>query len=144
MTRKQVRQVQRSFEVIRPIADLAAGVFYSRLFEIDPSLRGLFHADLREQGKKLVQALTVAVRGLERWEQVAPAVEDLGARHVGYGVRDEHYDTVGAALLWTLERALGDGFSSEVREAWAAAYSAVADTMRRGAARPIPQGAKAA
>jgi hemoglobin-like flavoprotein len=87
-----------------------------------------------EQGRKLMQMLTVAVRGLDRLDELVPAVRALGERHVRYGVRDEHYATVGSALLWTLELGLDEAFTPEVREAWAAVYTVLADTMKQGAA----------
>ncbi|HET9359054.1 MAG TPA: globin family protein [Vicinamibacterales bacterium] len=134
VTMTQIELVQTSFAVIAPIADDAAALFYRRLFEIDPSLRQMFPGDLSEQRKKLMQMLTAAVKGLPRLDRLVPVVEDLGRRHTGYGVRDEHYETVGAALLWTLEKGLGDAFSPDVREAWTAVYGVLASTMKRAAA----------
>jgi len=134
MTNTQIELVQATFEAVQPIADKAAELFYNRLFEIDPSLRHMFRGDMREQGRKLMQMLAVAVAGLQRFDQLLPAVEDMGRRHAGYGVRDEHYTTVAEALLWTLGQGLGDAFTDEVREAWTAMYVAVATAMQRGAA----------
>src|SRR5215211_3713854 len=110
--------VQSSFEKVASIADTAAALFYGRLFELDPSLRPMFTTDLKEQGKKLMNMLTLAVRGLDKLDQLVPAVQALGRRHAGYGVRAEHYNTVGAALIWTLEMGLGEAFTPEVKEAW--------------------------
>jgi len=106
--------VQASFEKVVPIADVAADLFYTRLFELDPSLRTMFGADLAEQKKKLMQMLTVAVRGLSRLDEIVPAVQALGRRHAGYHVKPEHYATVAAALLWTLEQGLGADFTPEL------------------------------
>ncbi|WP_420125941.1 globin family protein [Longimicrobium sp.] len=126
--------VQESWMQVEPIADTAATLFYDRLFELDPALRPLFPAtDLRDQKKKLMQTLTVAVRGLYRLEELAPALEALGRRHVGYGVQDAHYETVGQALLWTLEQGLGAAFTPEVRDAWAETYALVTSVMQRAA-----------
>lgn len=128
--------VQESWTQVEPIADVAATLFYDRLFTLDPALRPLFRAtDLAEQKKKLMQTLTVAVRGLDRLDQLTPALETLGRRHVGYGVEDRHYDTVGQALLWTLEQGLGAAFTPEVRDAWAETYTLVASVMQRAAAQ---------
>ena len=138
MTSKQIALVQQSFELVKPIAEAAADLFYTRLFEIDPSLRFLFRSDRSEQGRKLMQALTVVVKGLGRLEQILPVVEDLGRRHVSYGVRNEHYSTVGSALLWTLEAGLGPAFTSEVRESWTAAYTLLATAMQKAAAQVTP------
>ena len=137
MTPKQVELVQTTWEKVVPIADTAAALFYGKLFELDPSLKPLFTSDIKEQGKKLMQMITVAVRGLGDLGKLVPAVQALGRRHVAYGVKDEHYATVGAALLWTLEKGLGDAFTPEVKEAWAAVYGILADTMMKAAATPV-------
>ncbi len=134
MNTHQKLLVQTSFEKVAPIADTAAALFYGCLFELDPSLRPLFPADLKEQGRKLMHMLTVAVRGLDRLDELVPAVQALGRRHAGYGVRPEHYDTVAAALLWTLEEGLGEAFTLEVKEAWVAVYTLLANTMQTAAA----------
>ena len=134
MTSKQIELVQSSFKTVKGIADDAARMFYDRLFEIDPSLRAMFRGDMEEQGRKLMQMIGVAVASLNRLEQILPAVEDLGRRHARYGVRDEHYSKVGAALLWTLQRGLGEAFTPEVCNAWVAMYEAVTAAMRRGTA----------
>ena len=134
MTREQIALVQRSFQKVQPVLEEAAVMFYDRLFELDPALRTLFHGPVADQARKLAQALTIVVTAIDRPEQIRGAVEALGRRNVGYGVRDEHYSTVGEALIWTLAQGLGDAFTSEVREAWAAAYSWLAFTMQRAAA----------
>ena len=134
MNAQQKYLVQSSFEMVAPIADTAAALFYGRLFELDPSLRPMFTTDLKEQGKKLMNMLTLAVRGLDKLEQLVPAVQALGRRHAGYGVRPEHYNTVGTALIWTLEKGLGEAFTPEVKEAWVAVYTLLAQTMQDAAA----------
>ena len=126
----QKELVQTSFEQVRPIADAAAALFYNRLFELDPTLRPLFKGDMKEQGRKLMDMITLAVKGLDRPEALLPALAALGRRHAGYGVKEQDYETVGEALLWTLEQGLGQGFTPEIREAWATLYRLVADTMR--------------
>ena len=133
LTLTQIELVQNSFAVIAPIADDAAALFYRRLFEIDPSLKPMFKDDLAEQRRKLMQMLTAAVKGLDRLEQLVPVVQELGRRHATYGVADAHYDTVGAALLWTLEKGLGDAFTPETKEAWATVYGLIAATMQQAA-----------
>jgi hemoglobin-like flavoprotein len=134
MNQKQIELVQSSFAEVLPIAGTAAGLFYDRLFELDPSLRALFRGDMTEQGKKLMDMIAVVVVNLRHLERIVPGVRALGARHAGYGVQDEHYDTVGAALLWTLEQGLGELFTDQVRDAWAAAYTLLAETMKDAAA----------
>src|SRR5947207_2936263 len=130
MRTEQTRLVQQSFEQVLPIADVAAELFYNRLFELDPSLRSLFKGDMKEQGRKLMTMIRVAVANLDRLDTIVPAVQGLGTRHIAYGVQDSHYDTVGAALLWTLERGLGEGFTLETRAAWAEVYTILANTMK--------------
>ena len=135
LTLTQIELVQGTFAIIAPIADDAAALFYRRLFEIDPSLQQMFKGDMAEQRRKLMQMLTAAVKGLPRLDRLVPVVEDLGRRHAGYGVSDAHYDTVGAALLWTLEKGLGSAFTPEVKDAWTTVYGVLASTMKNAAAR---------
>jgi hemoglobin-like flavoprotein len=135
MTNDQVLLVQQTFAKVAPIADQAAAMFYKRLFELDPSARALFKIDLTEQGKKLMQMIGIAVAGLSKPESIKAAVEDLGKRHVGYGVTDAQYDTVGAALLWTLGQGLGPAFTKDVEGAWTEAYTMLATIMKQAAAK---------
>lgn len=130
--------VQSTWAQVLPIADQAAALFYGRLFELDPSLRALFTAtDMSEQRKKLMQMITVAVKGLDHLDQIVPAVQGLGRRHAGYGVTDAHYDTVGAALLWTLEQGLGAAYTPAVHEAWATTYGTLASVMKSASAEAM-------
>lgn len=131
ITVEQKKLVQETWEKVVPIAETAAELFYGRLFEIDPELKPLFkQTDMKEQKMKLLQMLGMAVKGLDNLEQLLPAVENLGRRHVGYGVQDAHYDTVGDALLWTLEKGLGEDFTPEVLEAWTQTYITLASVMK--------------
>ncbi|NKF23991.1 globin family protein [Solimonas marina] len=134
MTPTQIALVQHSWTQVLPIRTQAAALFYGRLFELDPSLRALFRAPIAEQGEKLMDMIDVAVRGLDRIDALVPAVQALGARHVGYGVQPAHYATVGAALLWTLEQGLGPAFDAELRSAWTAVYGALAGAMQSATA----------
>ena len=134
MNRDQIKLVQESFERVVPIADVAATLFYGRLFDLDPALESLFKGDMAEQGRKLMQMIGVAVRSLDRLEQVLPAVRALGARHAGYGVREKDYETVGRALIWTLKKGLGDDFTPETEAAWAETYAALAGVMKEAQA----------
>ena len=129
MDAQTIALVQASFAKVAPIAGVAADLFYTRLFELDPSLRSMFPADMMEQRKKLMQMLTVAVRGLSRLDDIVPAVQALGRRHAGYHVKPEHYATVAAALLWTLEQGLGPAFTPEVKAAWVEVYTVLSQTM---------------
>lgn len=136
MTSADIHLVKESFRKIAPLADQAAALFYARLFELDPGLRALFRGDMAEQGRKLMAMIAAAVVSLERIDQLVPALRELGARHAGHGIEEEDYAAVGAALLWTLEKALGPEFTPAVREAWTTTYSLLANTMleaQRGA-----------
>ncbi len=134
MTREQVRLVQSTWVKMLPIKDFAAQLFYTRLFELDPLLRELFHSDLGAQQAKLMQVMDAVVNRLGELEQLLPMVRQLGRRHVEYGVKDGHYDTVAAALLWTLSQGLGADFTDNVRDAWAVAYDTLSRVMREAAA----------
>ena len=133
MNQTQIQLVQDSFEQVKPIANVAADLFYDRLFELDADLRPLFKSDLSEQKHNLMTNLSFAVAGLNRPDTILPAVRQLGARHGGYGVAPHHYQTVGAALLWTLGQGLGEQFTTDVEEAWTAVYTLLVQTMQEGA-----------
>ncbi|MEM1078631.1 MAG: globin family protein [Pseudomonadota bacterium] len=130
MTPDQINLVQTSFKSVAPIAETAADIFYARLFEIAPETRALFPEVMTDQKKKLMQMLAVAVNGLTNLDAIVPAVQELGARHQDYKVEDAHYDSVGAALLFTLEKGLGDAFTPEVEAAWAETYGTLASVMK--------------
>lgn len=129
MTPDQVKLVQQSFAEVTPIADQAAVMFYDRLFEVAPSVKAMFPPDLSEQRKKLMATLAVVVNGLSNLESVLPAASALAIRHVSYGAKPEHYPVVGSALLWTLEKGLGEGWTVEVADAWTAAYGTLSGFM---------------
>jgi hemoglobin-like flavoprotein len=138
MTPQQVSDVQASFAKVAPIAPQAASLFYGRLFETAPETRALFSGDMDAQGAKLMAAIATVVNNLDALEAVVPAVQDLAKRHVAYGVAPAHYPVVGAALLWTLEQGLGDGFTPQVAAAWTAAYGVLSEVMI-AAAYPEPR-----
>ena len=135
MIPEQAILVKESWAKVVPIKEQAAELFYTKLFEIDPSLQPMFKGNMAEQGRKLMAMINTAVNGLDRLEAIVPAVEDLGRRHVAYGVKDKDYDTVGTALLWTLQQGLGPGFTAEVKNAWITVYGVLANTMKRAAAQ---------
>jgi hemoglobin-like flavoprotein len=138
MTPEQVKLVKESFWKVLPIAGVAADLFYDRLFEIAPELRPLFPDDLVAQKKKLMAMLAIAVTNLHQVDKIAPAVEDLGKRHVSYGVTAKHFEPVGETLLWTLEEGLGAEFTPPVKAAWTEAYKIVSGMMKRVAATMPP------
>jgi len=133
VTPEQKALVQQSFTQVLPISEQAAALFYTRLFQLDPSLRVLFTGDIKDQGRKLMQMIGYCVGKLDALDEIVPAVKDLGRRHAGYGVTQDAYQTVGTALLWTLEQGLGPHFTPDVKAAWIAVYGVLADTMQAGA-----------
>jgi hemoglobin-like flavoprotein len=134
MNPESQRLVRESFAKVAPIAPAAAAMFYQRLFVLDPALRPLFKGDMAEQGRKLMSMIGVAVANLGRLDAIVPTVRELGRRHAGYGVQQSHYDTVGTALVWTLEQGLGSDFTPATRQAWVEAYTILAETMQQSAA----------
>ena len=144
MNPREISLVKTSFQKVVPIRQQAAGLFYARLFELDPTLRELFHGDMNEQGAKLMQMLGLAVNGLDRLDVLAPIVRQVGMRHAGYHVKDQHYDTVGEALLWTLGKGLGSEFTDEMQAAWARTYWLLAETMKAGARDALAMQARSA
>jgi hemoglobin-like flavoprotein len=136
MTSEDILLVQLSWRKVLPMKDTVAELFYLKLFEMDPSLRQLFTGDLEQQGERLVQMIGASVRALDRLDVLLPVVRELGARHVALGVQDDHYGTVGMALLWTLERVLRADFTPEVKSAWIKTYGVLSQTMREAALAP--------
>lgn len=130
MNEQTISLIKESFKKVQGSADAVAEAFYSRLFTIDPDLKPLFKGDIREQGRKLMAALTVAVNNLSNPGAIVPALQEMGKRHRAYGVKDKDYDTVAAALLWTLEQGLREDFTPECKQAWTEAYTLVATVMK--------------
>lgn len=137
MKQEIIGLVQESWKEVEAIAPVAAELFYNNLFEADPGLKPLFRGNMERQGRKLMQMLSVAVRKLNDLDTLVPVLQDLGRRHVRYGVQESHYQTVGGAFLKTLGQGLGDAFTPPVREAWTTVYGIVADVMMT-AAREVP------
>jgi len=129
MTPDQVKLVQQSFSKVVPIADQAAILFYDRLFEIAPQVKAMFPADMTEQRKKLIAMLAAVVNGLGDLPSILPAASALAKRHVAYGAKAEHYPVVGAALLWTLEKGLGEAWTPDVAAGWTTAYGTLSGYM---------------
>jgi hemoglobin-like flavoprotein len=129
MNPAQIKLVQESFAKVAPISEQAAVMFYHRLFEIAPQVRAMFPNDMTEQRKKLMATLAVVVNGLTNLEAVLPAASALAKRHVSYGAKPAHYPVVGGALLWTLEKGLGEAWTPDVAAAWTAAYGVLSSYM---------------
>ena len=129
LTPQQIALVRESFAKVVPIREQAAGLFYDRLFAIDPSTRPLFRGDMKSQGAKLMAAIGAVVKSIDRIETMLDDLRALARSHNRYGVREEHYASVGAALLWTLEQGVGLDFTPDVREAWATAYGLLSSAI---------------
>jgi hemoglobin-like flavoprotein len=129
MTPAQITLVQESFAKVAPISEQAASMFYDRLFEVAPTVKAMFPADMTEQRKKLMATLAVVVKGLTNLESILPAASALATRHVSYGAKPEHYPVVGGALLWTLEKGLGEAWTPELATAWTDAYGVLSGYM---------------
>ena len=136
MTPEKIALVRSSWQQVLPIRDTAAALFYGQLFELDPSLRSMFKGDMVEQGRKLMMIINTAVSSLDNLGPILGAVEDMGRRHVAYGVTEAHYDTVGSALIWTLGKGLGEHFTPAVRDAWVETYTTLATAMKQAAYVP--------
>ena len=136
MNVQQITLVRSTFALVQPIASDAAALFYDNLFRADPTLRHLFKGDMTHQGQRLMGMIGSALQLLDRPAALMPVLRSLGARHAGYRVREEHYDTVGAALILTLEQGLGAAFTAEARAAWIDLYGVIARTMLEGAREP--------
>jgi len=123
--------LKATWAMVAPISDIAAGLFYERLFTLDPSLKPMFEkTDMEEQRRKLMQAIASVINGVDNLQALVPTLQHLGRNHARYGVTDQNYDTVGAALLWTLEQGLKHAWTPAAQSAWTAAYTTVATVMR--------------
>jgi hemoglobin-like flavoprotein len=125
--------LRQTFALLEPKAGIAGLVFYRQLFTLDPSLRKLFQTSIELQSRKLMESLGYTVATLENPEMLVPVLESMGRRHVTYGARTEHYDTVITALMHALEQVLNKDFTREVKQAWDKALKFVAAAMMRGA-----------
>ncbi len=129
MNPEEVKLVQDSFAKVAPISEAAAKIFYDRLFEVAPQVRAMFPDDMTEQRKKLMATLAVVVGGLSNLAAILPAASALAKRHVSYGAKPAHYPVVGGALLYTLEKGLGEAWTPDVAAAWTAAYGTLSGYM---------------
>lgn len=133
MTPDEIKLIKLSFAPLIGRKQEAGKLFYQRLFEIAPEVKPMFKADINAQAEKLMSTLGAMIGCLQDRPAFTAMLEDLGRRHIGYGVRDEHYNKVGTALLATLEKMLGDAFTDQVRKAWTELYETVASVMRQPA-----------
>jgi hemoglobin-like flavoprotein len=138
MNRQHIDLVRSSYALVQPIAPTAAAMFYDNLFAADPALRPLFRGNMNHQGERLMAAIGAALRLLELPAELKPMLRLLGGRHAGYGVREAHYDSVGSALLLTLQQGLGDAFTPQTRVAWVELFGVIKATMLEGAREIAP------
>ena len=130
MTNKQIDLVKTSWAIVATIDPVTVGgLFYNRLFEIAPQLRSMFHSPVPEQSKKLMAMINYVISKLDKLEDILHEVAKLAKRHVSYGVKPEHYSVVGEALLWTLEKGLGEKWNNEIEEAWTICYQVLSSAM---------------
>lgn len=131
MTTSNIELVKKSWELVAKIdMETVGGLFYNRLFELVPEVKPMFsRAPIAEQSKKLLTMLSYIISKLNKLEQIMDEVAKLAQRHNKYGVKDEHYAAVGTALLWTLEKGLGEHWNEEVRTAWTEIYITLAGAM---------------
>ncbi|MDX2078497.1 MAG: globin domain-containing protein [bacterium] len=122
----QIMIVQETYLTFASNAQRTGKLFYDRLFEIDPTLKPLFKGDIDAQSIKLMQMVGTAVNALRKPSLLTNAVSELGKRHVNYGVKAEHYATVGEALIFAIKSQLKDGFTNDVEAAWRAVYGELA------------------
>lgn len=134
MTNRQKQIVRDTFDSVRAAAIPVAMLFYGRLFERDPAIRRMFHIDIRVQSSKLVAMLDAIIESLDAFDAMRPELQELGRRHVRYGVTESQYDTLSSALLWALGQALEHRFDAETKQAWAALLADINAEMKKGAA----------
>jgi len=134
MTTTQIQLIKKSWKYLQQVKpEIIGDVFYSKLFADTPSLRKMFPKDMDSQYRKLIDMLNIIITRLERLDELSGEIAAMATRHAGYGARPAHYKMVGRALLWTLEKGLGNDFTAEVKQAWAQCYTTMADAMICGA-----------
>ena len=130
MKPEQIKLVKKTWKILMGINPTIIGdAFYSKLFTDHPAIRKLFPSDMNQQYIKLVDMLTSIIMNLDHLESVSEEIIAMSNRHTGYGVKPAHYEMVGSALLWTLQKGLGAEWSNDIENAWIACYQSLADTM---------------
>ncbi len=130
MTPEQIRLVRTTFEKVHATAETTAALLYVRLFELNPKLKPLFKGEMKELGQKVMDMFYLAATSLDQPDQIALTFQQLGQRHVEYGVKPEDYLTMSAAMDWTLEMTLGQEFTPEMKTAWREAYALLVELMQ--------------
>jgi hemoglobin-like flavoprotein len=133
LTDTEIDLVRRTFDLVLPLAGVAADLFYDRLFYLAPSVRRMFPQDMRGEKRSFIVMMATTVQNLDNPEALLPLAKALGARHARYGVTAGHYEVVAEVLIWTLERCLASDFTAAVERAWRRAFGLLAAGMREGA-----------
>ncbi len=136
MDQGTIELVRNSWKRVQAIAPTAAALFYDNLFTADPALKPLFRSDITHQGERLMKMIGAAVDKLDDLTALVPVLEGLARRHVDYGLRETHYQTVGAALLKTLGQGPGEDFTPGARQAWTQVYGLITEVMVAAAREP--------
>ncbi|MCF0065848.1 globin domain-containing protein [Dyadobacter chenwenxiniae] len=129
MTDRKTLTIKNTWSYVIAQPELAGELFYEKLFELDPTLRGMFPPDLGHQAQKLTDMITYMVRRMQAMPDIQKEIDALAVRHAGYGVHDAHYITVGGALLSTLEKLLEEHWDEECCQAWTELYNIWASSM---------------
>lgn len=129
MSPTTIALIRSTFALATADADALTITFYRRLFELAPSVRGLFPQDLAEQRGKLAATLTAAVSLIDKPDTLVPVLQALGRRHQKYGAAVAHYPIVGQALFDTLAARLGTAWTPAAMAAWTELYGVVAKVM---------------
>ena len=135
MTQKQVELVKATWTLVATMDPVVVGgLFYNRLFEIAPQVKHMFRGEMPEQSRKLMGMIGYVIAKLDKLDDIIGEVGRLAQRHNGYGVKPEHYTIVGSALIWTLEKGLGEVWDEQVKTAWVECYTILSDAMINAAA----------
>jgi nitric oxide dioxygenase len=138
MTPRQINLLQSSYDKLQPMAAQAGHLFFHRLNVVDPSMRQAIDVTAEDEGTKLLQAVGLAVTVVKHLDAMSPALEEMRSQSGASGVKEQHYEALGACMLWTLEKQLQGAFTTETREAWIAAWLTLSGAMKRGRASIAP------
>lgn len=130
--------VRRTLEMVLPLADTFAFMFYNRFFEFEPEARPLFPADMSQQRQKIIKLLTFALRGLEQPRVIEAELHRLGQHHAQFHISRQRYEHMNEAIVWAFTKVLGDKFSDEMCQAWRHGLSAITNIMLAAAAEATP------
>jgi hemoglobin-like flavoprotein len=130
----ELEVLETSFDALAPRGDELVEIFYRRLFDAAPGVQPLFAgANMREQRTKLLATLVLLRKSLRDLDAIAPKLRTLGATHVAYGARPEHYPVVANVMLDSMAELAGETWTAQVAAAWRDALNLVAGVMIDGA-----------